>query len=112
MKKYILLLILAMIFAALAIQAQTTTKTFTCYWTHDGTNTDGYNYIIDGVTIPATGFTCTGDGAARACQAPITLVLNMQHVVKVQAYNGFGSADSDPTTVGPPSSNPSSVVIK
>ena len=92
-------------------EAQPTTKTFTCEWTHDGLLTDGYRVLVDGVSAPVTPV-CTGTGAARLCTTPLTMTLNVPHVVRVEAYNLFGSATSLPFSAAPPATVPAAVVVK
>jgi hypothetical protein len=88
----------------------TTTHTYTVSWNHDGTSTDGYAILLDGARLEVTP-TCTGAGPARVCAAPLTMTVGLPHTVKVEAFNAFGSAESDPFVCGPPG-KPSGVGAK
>jgi len=81
--------------------------TYTCYWTHDGTNADdSYRILVDSVatvaTVPLSA--CTVVNTTRSCTSPLTMTTNVSHVVTVQAVNIFGEATSPPFAADPPKS--------
>lgn len=98
--------------AALQAQAQ---KTYTFSWNHDGVGTDSYNVIVDGGTplsVPMTACTGTVGDPARLCSAQLTLVVNVDHNVVIEAVNIFGVKASDPFSAAPPKGKPTGVTAK
>lgn len=92
-------------FAVVGAQTPGPPRTYTCYWTHDGTNADdSYRILVDGVaavaTVPLSA--CTVAGAVRSCTSPLTMTTNVSHVVSVQALNIFGEASAPPFAADPP----------
>jgi hypothetical protein len=80
-------------------------RTYTCYWTHDGTNADdSYRILVDGVatvqSVPLSA--CTVVNTTRTCTSPLTMTTNVNHVVTVQALNIFGEASAPPFAANPP----------
>jgi hypothetical protein len=80
-------------------------RTYTCYWTHDGTNADdSYRILVDGVVaVDSVALSaCAVAGTVRTCQSPLTMTTNVNHVVTVQALNIFGEASAPPFAANPP----------
>lgn len=89
-------------------------RTYTCYWTHDGTNADdSYRILVDGVavvqSVPLSA--CTVVNTTRTCTSPLTMTTNVNHVVTVMALNIFGEASAPPFAANPPKS-PAGVGVK
>jgi hypothetical protein len=109
--------VVALVFLTLSgLWAQTPgpPRTYTCYWTHDGTNADDrYRILVDGVvavdTVPLSA--CSVAGTVRSCTSPLTMTTNVNHVVTVQAVNIFGEASAPPFAANPPKS-PAGVGVK
>lgn len=100
------LLLIALALAAMGVwlvvpAGAQTQGAFTCYWLHNGLNTDSYAIVIDGVSSAAVA-TCAGTGETRTCTAPITLALNATHTLTVKAIGLMGESASLPFTIGPP----------
>jgi hypothetical protein len=88
-------------------------RTYTCLWTHDpaGGVADEFQMWVDGalsVTVPPTA--CTGT-PVLACQSPLTMTTQVNHLVTVKAVNIFGEATSIPFTAAPPG-RPAGVTIR
>lgn len=101
--------VLALVFLAFwpVLRAQTPgpPRTYTCYWTHDGTNADDrYRILVDGVVaVDSVALSaCAVAGTVRTCQSPLTMTTNVNHVVTVQALNIFGEASAPPFAANPP----------
>lgn len=108
MRKWLISLALTLAMAQLG-WAQT--PTFRIQWDQAevASITQSYQYTlkVDSGTATLITPTCvvlTGvPGQNSRCTAPLPVLTSGQHVLVLTAFNGFGSASSDPLAGGPPS---------